>query len=417
MLPNFEFIRILEVYGLGLKSRLVFPEGFDRDLKLLLFSMSARRLAMGFLMVIRAIYFYLLGFSELEVGLLLSLATAVSAVHHITFGMLSDRYGRKPFIVLGGIFSTLRMVIFAVSSDFWMLALGQGVGAMGEGAGAGQPVVSGYIAEKTEIRQRASVFSTLAVTNALAATAGSLVAGLPKYFEMSLGVNMVVAHQLLFWIGALGGLISILLILPAKEVKQVRTEEEKLPRLVRRRSFGVIARFSLVRATSGLGWSFIGSLLSLYFYIKFGVAGDVLGPIYAASRFLSVFSYFLVPAVVNRFGDIPTIVISRFAAAVLTVAFSLSSSFPLAVVLMVAFRVLMMFSMPIRQTFAAGIVDPSETATAIGVSNFARMGFRTIAPTVAGYMFETISLTIPFLTGASLLALNGLLFRAFFKPK
>ena len=217
---------------MGLKSLLVFPEGFDRDLKLLLFSMSARRLAMGFLMVIRAIYFYLLGFSELEVGLLLSLATAVSAVHHITFGMLSDRYGRKPFIVLGGIFSTLRMVIFAVSSDFWMLALGQGVGAMGEGAGAGQPVVSGYIAEKTEIRQRASVFSTLAVTNALAATAGSLLAGLPKYFEMSLGVNMVVAHQLLFWIGALGGLISILLILPAKEVKQVRTEEEKLPRSV-----------------------------------------------------------------------------------------------------------------------------------------------------------------------------------------
>jgi hypothetical protein len=73
-----------------------------------------------------------------------------------------------------------------------------------------------------------------------------------------------------------------------------------------------------------------------------------------------------------------------------------------------------MFSMPIRQTFASSIVDPSETATAIGISNFARMSVRTIAPTVAGYMFETISLTLPFVTGASLLAANSVLFITFF---
>jgi hypothetical protein len=45
------------------------------------------------------------------------------------------------------------------------------------------------------------------------------------------------------------------------------------------------------------------------------------------------------------------------------------------------------------------------------------MSFRTIAPTLAGYMFETVSLTMPFLTGASLLAVNGILFRLFFQPK
>lgn len=36
--------------------------GFDRDLKLLLFSMAARRITMGFTAVVRAIYFALLGF-------------------------------------------------------------------------------------------------------------------------------------------------------------------------------------------------------------------------------------------------------------------------------------------------------------------------------------------------------------------
>jgi MFS family permease len=398
-------------------SRLRLPEGFDRDLRLLLFSMSARRISMGFLGVVRAIYFYLLGFSEVEVGLLLSLATAVSAVHHIAFGVLSDRFRRKPFLVLGGVFSTLRMVIFAVSSDFWMLALGQGIGAMGEGAGAGQPVVSGYIADKTGVRERAPVFSALAVANALAATGGSLLAGLPKYFEVSLGMDVVAAHQLLFWVGALGGLVSILMILPAKDVKPVRVEgQERSPSFTGRRSWGVMTRFSLVRATSGLGWGFIESLLSLYFFIRFGVAGEILGPVYAAARFISVFSYALVPMAVDRFGDIPTIVASRLASAALTVAFSLSTSLPMAIALLVAFRIVMMFSMPIRQSFATGIVDPDETATAIGVSNFARMGVRTLAPTAAGYMFEAVSLTMPFLVGSLLLVVNGVLFWAFFKP-
>ena len=70
--------------------RLRFLGGFDRDLRLMMFSMSFRRISMGFLMVIRAIYFYLLGFNEVEIGLLLSTAILVSAAQNLTFGWLSD---------------------------------------------------------------------------------------------------------------------------------------------------------------------------------------------------------------------------------------------------------------------------------------------------------------------------------------
>lgn len=401
-----------------LRSRLRLPEGFDIDLTLLMCSMASRRVSMGFLMIVRAIYFSLLGFSPVSIGVLLSIATLVSAFHHITFGFLSDRFGRKIFLILGGIFATIRLVIFALSSDFWMLALGQGIGAMGEGAGAGQPVVSGYIADKTDARDRASVFSALAVSNSLAATAGSLIAGLPTYFQSALDLDVFKAHSLLFWIGALGGVVSILLIIPIKDVRSLRVDGEPVvSKPIRRSSRSVILKFSLVRSTSGLGWGFIQSLESLYFFIRFGVGGEFLGPIYAAIRLVTVFSYTLVPRIVDRFGDIPSIVFSRLATAAITISFSLTPILPLALVLMAISRVFMMFTMPIRQSFATGIVDPEETATAIGVSSFARMGLRTIAPTVAGYMFETISLSMPFITGAALLVANGLLFRTFFQSK
>lgn len=401
--------------------RLRFLGGFDRDLRLMMFSMSFRRISMGFLMVVRAIYFYLLGFNEVEVGLLLSIATLVSAVHHLTFGMLSDRFGRKPFLVLGGIFATLRMVIFAMFTDFWMLALAQGIGAMGEGAGAGQPVVSGYISDKTDILDRPSVFSTLAVSNAIAATVGSLMAGLPKYFETNMGLDMIAAHQVLFWIGALGGLVSLLFVILMKETRTERVERKAPEATAQERSrgysWGVIAKFSLIRSTSGLGWGFIQSMMSLYLFLRFGVGGEVLGPIYAVARFLSVFSYLLVPIMTDRYGDVQTLVATRIATAVLAAAFSLTTWYPLAIILLVAFRVLMQFTMPIRQTFATGIVDQEEIATAIGISSFSRMGLRVLAPPIVGYLFRYVSLSLPFMIGAGFLAVNGLLYKVFFQPK
>jgi DHA1 family multidrug resistance protein-like MFS transporter len=366
---------------------------------------------------VRAIYFYLLGFNEVEVGLLLSFATAVSAIHHITFGMLSDRFGRKIFFILGGIFSTLRMVIFAISSNFWMLVLGQGFGAMGEGAGAGQPVVSGYISDKTDFRQRSSIFSTLAVINALAATFGSFLAGLPAYFQKTLGLDVIAAHSLLFWIGGLGSFIALLFVLPMQEVKPKLFKADEVKKSSGKRSWGVIARFSLVRSMSGLGWGFIQSLMSLYFFKQFGVGGEVLGPIYALARFISIFSYVLIPMFVSRLGDVLTIVASRLITAVIALIFAFVKWYPLAVVLMIIFRIVIMFTMPIRQTFATGIVDPEETATAIGISNFSRMSVRTVAPTIAGYMFQSISMNMPFIIGAGLLVVNGLLFKIFFQPR
>jgi MFS family permease len=398
----------------GLSLRL--PKGFDRDLRLLTYSMTFRRVSMGFLQVVRAIYFALLGYSPVQIGFLLSIATFVSALHSIVFGYLSDRFGRKVFFILGGIFASLRMVIFAMSSDFWFLALAQGIGALGEGAGAGQPVVSAYISDKSEILDRPKIFSTLAVTNALAATAGSLLAGLPAIFQNAWGYDVVGAHALLFWIGAIGSFISIIFVLPLKDIKAEKKEAvEGEGKFLNVKDWGVIARFSLVRSTSGLGWGFIESLLPLYFFIKFGVAGEVLGPIYAVTRFLSVFSYGFIPPVVERFGEINALVGSRIITGILTVAFSVTPWYPVAVVLMISLRIAIMFTMPIRQTFATTIVDPDETATAIGISSFARMSLRSVAPTIAGYMFEAISLSLPFMIGAGFLAANGILYKVFFQ--
>jgi predicted MFS family arabinose efflux permease len=210
--------------------------------------------------------------------------------------------------------------------------------------------------------------------------------------------------------------LSVLLLFPIKEAEIKNEVESSKPRKGIR-NWGVIAKFSLVRSSSGLGWGMIGSLMTLYFYQRFGVGSEILGPIYAFSRFLSIFSYMLVPRFVRAFGDINTLIASRLLSGLVTVAFAAAHSYPLAVTFLILNRIVLMFSMPIRQNFASGMVDPDETATAIGISNSARMGVRSVAPTLAGYMFEAVSLSMPFHIGAALLALNGGLFWVFFRDK
>ncbi len=390
--------------------------GFGRDMRLLTGSMFTRRIVMGFLQVVRAIYFALLGFSPVEIGLLLSIATFLSAIHHITFGYLCDRYGRKPFLILGTLFAAARTALFAVSTDFWMLALAQSLGAMGEGVGAGQPVVSGYITDKVDAGDRPNIYSTMAITNGIATTIGLSFGGLPILLENRFAYDVVSAHQLLWWACTVVNLVSLVFLFPLKEGDRVARGGSK-GKGSGIKNWGVIAKFSLTRSTSGLGWGMIDSLMTLYFFQRFMVGTDILGPIYAFARFLSIFTYLVTPRVVERYGAIPTIVATRMLSAAVTVMFALSSWYPMVVSLMVLNRIIVLFTMPIRQTFASGMVSPEETATAIGISNSARMGVRTLAPTLAGYMFESISLTLPFFTGAVLMVINGGLFWAFFRPR
>ena len=389
--------------------------GFDRDLAFLTGSMFTRRMVMGFLQVVRAIYFALLGYSPVEVGLLISVGMLISALNSIIFGYLSDRYGRKPFLIIGSILSSVRTGLFAVTTDFWLLVFAQGIGALGEGVGAGQPVVSGYITDKTNSIERRNVYSTLAITSSLASTIGLAFGGLPQYIESHTMLDVLGAHQILWIVCTIVNLISLVFLFPLKESFK---EVDGKPRIRRKiKNWSVILKFSLVRSTSGFGWSMINSLMTLYFFYRFNIGSDTLGPILAFARFISMFTFLFVPLVVDRIGEINTLMLSRILASVITVGLAMTSWYPLAVVLMVLNRVVILFSMPVRQTFASGIVDPDETATAIGISNSARQGVQTIAPSLAGYMFEEISLTLPFYTGAVLLVLNSVLYWHYFRER
>lgn len=115
----------------------------------------------------------------------------------------------------------------------------------------------------------------------------------------------------------------------------------------------------------------------------------------------------MIPTLVFRFGEIRALMWTRLISAGVTLIFATIEWYPLALVVLFIYRIVIHFGMPIRQSFASNLVPAQEIATAVGVSNFFRITLRTAAPTVAGYMFEAISSNLPFFSGAILVAVNA----------
>ena len=387
----------------------------NRNLKLVGLSMASRQLVMAGMMVLRSLYLYEIGFDPLTIGLLSTIATIVGAVRSGVIGLLADKYGKRTFIIFGGLFSFLRFVIFTFSMDFGMLVLAQGLGAFGEGAGAGQPTITGVIADNSTGANRMKVFSWFAITNAVAAAIGSLLAGLPKGVQDWYGIGTVTSYQLFFALGAIFSIVSTIIIIPMGEKKTEAMEVREAKSLLPRKSVDIIIKFSFVRAVGGFGFGITQTLIPLWFKLTFGVGEEVLSLVYAASRLLSIFSFLAIPNVVSTVGEMGSIAITRVASSFIMVGMVLSTNYVFASILLVAYRISLQFSMPIRQSFITSAVDPSERSSAVGISNLSRMGFRSFAPTIGGYIMQNISMSLPFFIGPGFAALNGALYYLLFR--
>jgi MFS family permease len=370
---------------------------------------------MGFLEVTRVIYLALIGLSPLAIGFITTLGTVVRAFESLIFGTLSDRFGRKPFLLLGAVFSTIRLVLYAVSRDFWVLTLAQGLGALGEGQGAGQPVVSGYISDRSKPEDRSHVFSVIATTQALSGTIGSLMGGLPAFFQLMWNLDEASSNIPLFWIGVALNVASLLCTLPLREARS--TTEEQLTRDTQPAPWSDMLRFSVVRATDGLAMGMISPLLPLYFLLRFGIGSEDLAPVYALARFLPFFAFIAVPYVVARLGNVRCLLIIRVVSGLIVVFFALSNNFITASLLFIIYRVLSQFAMPVRQSFAIEISEPSKTGMMLGVSGSMRAFAQSLAPTIAGYLFESASLSIPLFSGAAMLAINGAQYHVLYRKE
>jgi MFS family permease len=350
---------------------------------LLILSSSLSGLIMGSNSIIISLYLLSLGLSALEIGELLSLGVLVGSFVSLILSFLGDLYGRKKFAIISRLISTV---------SFFFLFLGIPIAyifSLTWGAGG---LLFSLLAEKSSNLDKAlGVRQSLTI---LFSVVGSL---LPIFLE----------YRGILFLDVLINLVALSLLLPI-------TEKFKGSKKLKIGSIKVVSKFS-TEAIIGLGAGLVIPLMSLWFYLKFGVTGPEMSPVFALSELTLAFSSYGSVLLAERLGRVKTIVYTHSLAIVLLFLLPLSPDFLIASLIFVVRNVLMNMTSPVFESLLLRLIPEEERGRANGIVNFMESIPRAIGPSIGGYFFNEGNLFLPFFITGFLYSFATILFFIWFK--
>ena len=149
-----------------------------------------------------------------QIGIAMGIYGLTQAFLQIPYGMLSDKYGRKPLIVAGMLIFAIGSVICAEADSIEMMIIGRAIQGMGAVAAVLMATVADLVSEQFRLRAMSIVGMTIGLSFTVSLVAGPVLA---EWF----GVRGI------FWAIALLALIGILLTIYAiPEIKHQHFQRE-----------------------------------------------------------------------------------------------------------------------------------------------------------------------------------------------
>ena len=377
---------------------------------LLLAARFARSLWQGALVVDFALYLHALKWSAVSISAVLAAALLLGAVLSMLLGPLSDRLGRRRFLLAyDAIQGVAALIAFATpaTAPLTVAAVAGGFGRGGNGsAGPFAPIEQAWLAQCVPASERGSVFSLNAALGFFGMAIGSVLAGIPGWTAAST-TPPPEAYTPLFLGAALLSAASFLLLVFGKDVEQSRGAHAA--QLVytareddaeRRRENHLLLRLVLANALNGAGIGLTGPLLSYWFALRFHHGPGTIGPMLAVAFLLAAAASLATLLPARRLGLVRTIVAMRAIGLLLLIALPFATTFWLASALYIGRSVLNRGTSGPRSAVNVGIVRAARRGFSSAAANTALQIPRAIGPVVAGLFYEAGFFREPFLIAA-----------------
>ncbi|MGI0092408.1 MAG: MFS transporter, partial [Nitrososphaerales archaeon] len=188
-------------------------------------------------------------------------------------------------------------------------------------------------------------------------------------------------------------------IVTSIEKKSESTERSKLSP----RSRSIITKLSfLIGIDSFAGGFVLQSIISYWFYTRYGVPLSELSVIFFTTGVLSAVAFIFAGRLADRIGAINTMVFTHIPSSIFLILVPLAPSFVLSLTLYLVRQPLSLMDVPARQSYVVSVVHPSERTLAAGMSNLARNSAQWISPSLSGLLMQFVSLSVPFLVCGTL---------------
>ncbi|WP_028962190.1 MFS transporter [Sulfobacillus thermosulfidooxidans] len=369
-----------------------------------------RSISQGALAVDFVLYLHAMHWSAAAIGLLLMASGLTGALLSIVVGLISDQYGRKPFLLFyeGGlvlgtlliVFTHLRIVLIVVAIFF---AFGRGANGS---SGPFAPAEQAWLASVIPPLRRGSLFSVNAALTFWGMAIGSFLAGvLPGFLT---GTQPVVRFDPLFWLTIVIGVINAVQIWWTPEPKAQATEPvaENVSSIdettLRHQENKALSLLALVNTINSLGVGLIAPLLPYWFSVRFGVGPKAIGPVYGLTFLLTGLSSLAIGKVSQRIGLMGSIVWPRFIGVIALISMAFMPSFLPAAILYILRSVVNRGSMGTRQAFSVSLVRDKRRGFASSLNAVSWTVPASIGPAIGGWLMGMGSLDWPFVLASAL---------------
>jgi MFS family permease len=403
----------------------------SKDGKLLLTARILRTFGYGFLSIIISIYLKLIGFDGFLIGLILTSTLVNSVIFTLVASFYADRIGRRKMLVIYAILMAISGVIFFVTSNYIALIVAGLIGTInvtGTETGAFLSIEQAMLPQTVkDTKKRNTLFAFYNMVGTFAMSAGVLVSGLPEIIQDQFGLSEIGSIRPLFLLySILGVAVLATYLLLSKEVEltekeheegreqvqdqpgDLESDEKKKPRIPKPltqtlspTSKKIVSKLSGLFAIDSFGGGFvIQSIVSLWFFTKFGADLTLLSYIFSIAGVLTAFSFLASAKIADRIGLINTMVFTHIPSNILLILVAFSPTLPIAVAIYLARMALSQMDVPTRQSYIVAVVKEDERTAAAGITNISRNITQAISPSIAGSISQSVSLlSAPFLLG------------------
>ncbi len=360
----------------------------------------------GALAVDFALYARALHWSAAFLGGVVGVGMLIGGLLSAAVGPISDRWGRKPFLMAYQTLALAAAAVAAFSASRWVLAPLAALAGYGRGA-VGAPALFGsaeqaWLAGTVGEGQLGRVFARNAAAGFLGTALGAFAGGLPQAWRRWLPGAL--AYRPLFALAALAALTSLFLLARTEDRTRIvheRSRTEPAPVAERRAENRLLLRLSGINALNGLGIGLTGPLLSWWFAARFGVGPGLIGPSIGATLLLASAASLISGWLGARVGLVNVVVWMRLGGLVLLLLLPFAPSFPLAMLAYAGRNVLNRGTAGQRQALVLGAVRGHRRGLAASVSGVSTQVPRALGPWVAGTLFGAGLFTAPFLLAAA----------------
>ena len=345
----------------------------------------------------------------MAMGILMAIFSAMQFLFSPMWGSLSDRFGRKPILMLGVFGNAISMLALGLSTQLWMLFAARGLA--GILSSATLPTAMAYISDSTDEKSRGGGMGVIGAAMGLGMILGPGAGGMlsaislhaPFYFAAGLSMLAVVA---------------IWLFLPESLVAEKRETSLKLqgPQLnaMWESLFGPLAFLFIAAFMISFAMTNFEGIYAYYAKDRYSYGPETIGYILTAIGVVSVIAQGALTGIATRkFGEVNVIKVSLIASVIGFLVMLLAKDLA-AVIFTAAFFVL---SNAMLRPAVSSLISQRTTqgqGIAMGLNNAYMSLGRVIGPLWAGAVID-INMFFPFITGAAVMMLGFIASLAYLK--